>query len=199
MIANHKGEIPFVILLIPFLLGICTGLNFILAAYLTTLAILLFSLSLLFIILNLIYKKFNIYKYRWLGGVLINIILFLFGCISVIRYNELTKADHFSKTSAQYLIININNEPVLKNGLIRFTASVKQTVKNGKPVSASGNLLITIKDSLARTLSYGDELLIPSNYTTIDPPFNPAEFNYKQYLADHNIYYQSFLYPKHMR
>jgi competence protein ComEC len=27
MLANHKGEIPFVILIIPFLLGIALGLN----------------------------------------------------------------------------------------------------------------------------------------------------------------------------
>ncbi len=37
--------------------------------------------------------------------------------------------------------------------------------------------------------------MIPATYTTIDPPFNPGEFNYKKYLAHQNIYHQVFLYP----
>ncbi len=38
--------------------------------------------------------------------------------------------------------------------------------------------------------------MIPAKYSAIDPPFNPAEFNYKKYLANQNIYHQTFLYPK---
>jgi len=195
MIANHKGEIPFVVLIVPFLLGISIGLNFIPAAYINPLAILFYSLSFIFIVLNLTYKKFSIYKFRWLGGVLMTGILFLFGCVSVLRYNELTRPDHFSKTNAQYTVVKISNEPILKNGLHRFKAEVKECIVNGKHISVTGNLLITIKDTFAKKLSYGDELLIPANYKPVDPPFNPAEFNYKQYLADQNIHYQSFLYP----
>jgi competence protein ComEC len=195
MIANHKGEIPFVVLIIPFLLGIGIGLNFLPGAYATLFAILFFALSFIFIALNLVYKPLNIYKVRWLGGLLISLILFLFGCISVINYNELNRTDHFSKTPAQYIVVKINKEPILKNGLLRFTATVKERISNGKHIPVSGNLLITIKDTLAKNLYYGDELLIPANYKPVDPPFNPAEFNYKTYLAHQNIHYQSFLYP----
>ncbi|SDT30472.1 competence protein ComEC [Mucilaginibacter mallensis] len=195
MIANHRGEIPFVVLIIPFLLGISVGLNFTHATDVTPLTILFHSLSFIFIALNLTYKRFNIYKYRWLGGSLMVGILLLFGCISVINYNELNRSTHFSKTTAQYAIVKISNEPVLKNGLFRFKADVKESVSNGKQTPVTGNLLITIKDTSAKNLYYGDELLIPANYKPVDPPFNPAEFNYKQYLAYQNIHYQSFLYP----
>jgi competence protein ComEC len=194
MIANHKGEIPFVILLIPFLLGILVGLNFSHFAETSILLILLFSLSATFIILNISYKKLNIYRTRWLGGILINLILFVFGWISIANYSELNRPNHFSKSPAQFVIIRINNEPVLKNGLIRFTAKVEQSINKGNKTTTSGTLLVTLKDSLAQTLAYGDEVLIPANYTLVDPPFNPAEFNYKQYLTHQNIYYQSFLY-----
>jgi len=195
MIANHKGEIPFVVLIIPFLLGVSIGLSFIPAAYVNLLAILFYSLSFVFIALNLIYKKFSIYKYRWLGGVLMAGILFLFGAISVIRYDEFTRPNHFSKVNAQYAVVKISNEPILKNGLFRFKAEVKECITSNKHIPATGNLLVTIKDTSAKNLYYGDELLIPANYKTVDPPFNPAEFNYKQYLAGQNIHYQSFLYP----
>jgi competence protein ComEC len=194
MLANHKGEIPFVILLIPFLAGIIAALNFARFAETTILLIALTSLGASFIILNIAYKKFNIYKSRWLGGILINLILFIFGWVSINNYSELNQPNHFSKTPAQLVVIKINNEPTLKNGLLRFTANVEQSINKGKKTSTSGTLLVTLKDSLAQNLAYGDEILIPANYTTVDPPFNPSEFNYKQYLANKNIYYQSFLF-----
>lgn len=199
MIANHKGEIPFVILIIPFLLGIGVALNYARFADTDWLVIIAFALSTVFITLNIAYKKFNVYKIRWVGGVLITCILFLFGWISVAGYSELNRADHFSKTQSQYLVVKINNEPVLKNGLLRFTVSVEESISNKIKAPTSGTLLITLKDSTARNLYYGDELLIPAKYTAVEPPYNPAEFNYKQYLANKNIYYQQFLFQGQYR
>jgi len=196
MIANHKGEIPVVILLLPFLLGIGLGLNLLAGANVTWLLIAFFSLCFIFIILNLNYSRFKLYKTRWLGGSLITIILFLLGWISVISYSELNNNHHFSKAPGQFLVVKINNEPILKNGLLRFTTYVEESINNGKKSAVSGTLLLTIKDSSAKNLYYADELLIPAKYNTIDPPFNPGEFNYKKYLADKNIFYQAFLYPK---
>jgi competence protein ComEC len=196
MIANHKGEIPVVILLLPFLFGVGLGINLLAGANITWLSIAFFVLCLVFIILNFNYNRFKLYKLRWLGGSLITAILFLLGWIGVIRYNELNNCDHFSKATGQFLVVKINNEPILKNGLLRFTANVEESVNNGKRSSVSGTLLIAIKDSSAKSLYYGDELLIPAKYNAIEPPFNPAEFNYKKYLANQNIYYQSFLAPK---
>ncbi|MDB5115290.1 MAG: hypothetical protein JWQ79_782, partial [Mucilaginibacter sp.] len=156
----------------------------------------LLLLSLAFIVLNLNYARFGLYKSKWIGGSLITVILFLVGWISVIRYNEINNPLHFSKKAVQYLVVKINNEPIVKNGLIRFTANVEQQVINGNRTNTNGTLLIAIKDSTAIQLYYGDELLIPAKYNAIDRPFNPAEFNYKKYLANQNIYYQAFLYPK---
>ena len=196
MIPNHKGEIPVVLLLLPFLLGIWFGLNLLSGVNVAWLTVVLVALSFLFILLNLNYSRFNLYKQRWLGGSLIIFILFLFGLISVIGHSELNKSNHFSKIPAQYLIVKISNEPVLKNGLLRFTARAEESIDKEKRLSASGTLLVSIKDSSAKNLYYGDELLIPVKYNPIDPPFNPAEFNYKMYLANQNIFYQAFLYPK---
>lgn len=194
MIPNHKGEIPFVILLIPLLTGITAALNFTRFTETPILLTALLIFSATFIFLNIAYKKFNIYKYGWIGGIFVNFILFLFGCISIAGYSELNRSNHFSKFPAQLTVIKINSEPTVKNGLIRFTAKAEQSINKGKKTPTSGTLLVTIKDSLAQNITYGDELLIPANYTPVDPPFNPAEFNYKQYLANKNIYYQSALY-----
>ncbi|RZA03276.1 MAG: ComEC family competence protein [Sphingobacteriaceae bacterium] len=196
MLANHKGEIPFVLLIVPFLLGIVVGLNFASVNYFNFLLVSISVLSLAFIGLNMAYSRLNLYRIKWLGGSLISLILLLVGWVSVIEHADLNKSDHFSKSLSQYLIAKINNEPVLKNGLIRFTAKVEQQVNSSKHTNTSGNLLISIKDSAATQLKYGDVLLIPASYNLVDPPFNPAEFNYKKYLAHQNIYHQAFLYPK---
>ncbi|MGZ3776513.1 MAG: ComEC/Rec2 family competence protein [Mucilaginibacter sp.] len=193
MIAAHKGEIPFAVFIIPFITGITCGLNFVSAGYTISIFIILFAFAAGFIFLNLNYKRFNIYKRRWLGGVLIHVILFSAGWISVIQYNELNKSDHFSKTPAGFLLVKISNEPILKGDILRFTAEAEHNVSGNKIFPSNGNLLITIKDSAASNLYYGDELLIPVNYQPVAPPANPAEFNYKKYLANQNIHYQCFL------
>ena len=195
MIANHKGEVPVVVLLLPFLAGITGGINY-LSANAEWMWALLIILCIAFITLNLTYTKFGIYKIRWLGGSLIYLILFLLGWVISINHSELNNNRHFSKKPARYLALVINSEPKLKGDLVRFTARVNQTINNGQTKNASGTLLITIKDALAKKLFYGEELLIPAKYSSIDPPFNPGEFNYKNYLANHNIHYQAFLFPK---
>ena len=196
MIANHKGEIPFFILLLPFLLGIGLGIGPLSNANIHLPLIVFFSLGVAFILLNVSYRQLNLYKYRWLGGSLAYLFLFFFGWLTVVGYNELNHESHFSKSPARLLVVQVNSEPTVKNGLIRFTADVKERVNNGLASAASGTLLVAIKDSAAGKIYYGDQLLIPAKYDPVDPPFNPAEFNYKKYLAGQNIFYQAFLFPK---
>ncbi|HWD87287.1 MAG TPA: ComEC/Rec2 family competence protein [Mucilaginibacter sp.] len=193
MIARHKGEVPFAVLLIPFILGIAFGLNFAPAANAIFLFVLLCILITVFLFLNLVYRRFNIYKRRWLGGILIHCILFTGGWLALTGYVDLNKNDHFSKIPAKYLLVKISNEPNLKNGMLRFTAEAEENISDKQKIPSGGNLIVTIKDSAAKYLYYGDELLIPANYQPVAPPANPAEFNYKKYLANQNIHFQSFL------
>ena len=199
MLANHKGEIPVIILLLPWLFGITLGLSFIQAAYLPVLSGVFIGLSAVFILLNLNYQQLAVYKFRWLGGLLINLILLTAGWISTVNYYELNNRNHFSRSAAQYLAVRINSEPQLKAGLTRFTASVYQNISFKQTTATSGTLLLAIKDNAAMGLQYGDELLIPATSAPIDPPLNPAEFNYKKYLFYQNIHYQAFLYPGQYR
>lgn len=196
MIASHKGEIPFFILILPFLAGIGLGFNLSAGGYEPFLYAALFLVTAAFIFLNQTYKRYHIYKHRWLGGLLLHTLLFVLGWIVITDYTEINSKDHFSKMPADYLVVKISNEPKLTGDLLRFTATVEENVFNHKRTGSSGTLLITIKDSAAKALYYGDELLILAAYHPIDPPYNPAEFNYKKYLANQNIYYQAFLYPK---
>lgn len=193
MIPGHKGEIPFVLLIAPFLAGIVCGLHFTGIIYTPFLLTSFLTLSSAFILLNIAYRAMQLYRRRWLGGVLINLVLFSAGWLVTNHYNELNHKDHFAAKPAQYLAVKISSEPTAKNGITRFTAVAEKSWYKGAQSPVSGTLLVSVRDSAALYLYYGDELLIPAAYNTVESPANPGEFNYKQYLANQNIYYQVFL------
>ncbi|MEZ4810605.1 MAG: ComEC/Rec2 family competence protein [Allomuricauda sp.] len=51
-------------------------------------------------------------------------------------------------------------------------------------------LLVIPTDSTAKKLKVDDELIVLSKAKTIDPPLNPYQFNYKDYLKKLGIYHQ---------
>jgi len=168
MLANHKGEIPFLILLLPFLLGIALGLNFADTHYLLILRILFGLLCLSFVVLNLGFRRFQIFRRAWIGGVFINALLFFAGWLAVVQNNEMNYSRHFSRFPAKFLMIKIVSEPTMKNGIIRCVANVEQITSKDKQNAANGALLLAIKDTAAQALAYGDELVVPGNYSVVE-------------------------------
>lgn len=198
MLATHKGEIPFVVYILPFLAGILAALSFNLSAYTIYIAIGFGVLLSAFILLNLFYDKTKLYRHQWICGLMLHTLMLLTGLMVALTYDGRNHTSYFTKHPADILTVRITNEPQLKGNFLRFTADVEQATYKGISSPASGTMLLTlITDSIrASTINYGDELLIPAKYNPVDPPFNPGEFNYKQYLAHQNIYTQSFLNPQ---
>jgi competence protein ComEC len=201
MIAFSKGEIPFTRLLLPFVAGLCLAAFFPLAGYDKMLLPVFGVLMVLFIGLNLSYQKFNIYKHRWLGGLLIHAMLLAAGVYCFDANSEIKREDHFSKIKSRYLIATVSSEPKLNGQTLKFAARVEESYQNKQIKTVRGHLLVSVKtDSTFKpALQYGDRLLIPANYTAIEPPLNPAEFNYKSYMAHQNIYQQAYLNGKQVK
>lgn len=197
MLANHKGEVPALILLLPFIAGIIAGLNA--AVDWSWMAMSLAATVALFITLHLVYLRFKLYNHKWFGSLLIYAALFCCGWMLTIQHTEITKPTHFSRIPADYLLVTINTEPKVKGDVVRFTADVKQAIKAKQATSVTGTLLLTIKDPLAVNLFYGEQLLVPANFAPVDSPLNPGEFNYRGYLADRNVYHQQFLFGRQYR
>jgi competence protein ComEC len=197
MLATHKGEIPFVIYILPFLVGISLALSFSLSAYQTVLTIIFGILLVAFVGFNLFYQQVNLHRKLWVGGVIIHVLFLLAGLLTTVNYDDRNSVTYFARQPADVLLVKVSNEPQLKGNFLRFTAYAEVAACKGAKRYVSGTLLLILRtDSThARTINYGDELLIPANYTPIDPPFNPAEFNYKLYMAHQNIYAQAFLNP----
>lgn len=198
MLASHKGEIPFVVFLMPFLLGIALALGLDCSAFNPVLVRFYSGFLLVFILLNIFYRHIGLHRKAWVGGVLIHLLLIIAGMMAAVNYDSRNRTDYFGKYRANALLVKVTNEPQLKNGILRFTAEVELNKWKNQAKPVSGTLLLALRQDSAHhaAISYGDELVIPANYKPVDPPFNPAEFNYKQYLAHQNIYAQAFLNPQ---
>jgi competence protein ComEC len=194
MIAAHKGEVPLVVYTLPFLAGIFCALFF--NVHGTVIPLIVSGLlCVAFIALNLLYSKFKLYYNQWIGGLLIHCILFSIGIVVVQQHDDRNYADYFANQTAQRLLVTINNEPTLKGKYWHCSANVIQANSKTQGKPTRGKILLTIMGDSIKQFKYGDVLLIPANYKPVDPPFNPAAFNYKAYLANQHIYEQSFLFP----
>lgn len=203
----------FIRILVPFCIGIWVlhGMSFTKLNLLLQSSVL--SIFILLLIFNHLYTLLKVYHYKILIGCLFNLFFFLLGGLSDLRYDTLQNSDHFSQYSAEYLKICVADEPQQKGSVLRFSAKVIaafhnekgatyqgriSTVDQGrKKLSATGSLLVIIYSKTARLpqLHYGETYIIPARYTEVEPAYNPAEFDFRSWLANQNIYHQIFLSP----
>ncbi|WP_082468377.1 ComEC/Rec2 family competence protein [Pedobacter sp. R20-19] len=195
-----KEEYFFVRVLVPLILGIGIfyflphkNLIFIVGSICT---ILFFSI----LLLNISYQKLNVYKYKGFTGILIYLLFFFIGGLLSLTNNEKLKPDYFTKKNVNYLKIRVTNEPVLNHDILRFRASVISGYTKNTQTKVSGQILLALKldDSKPLKIKYGDELIITAKYSTVEPPYNPAEFDFQNWLAIQNVYEQTFINQSHV-
>ena len=194
------GTAPFVRLLLAYLFGIGLGFQFNPSPriYSWLIPIALLSICLFFIIA--IIKKFrDLSSYKYLS-ILFYLFLIFIGWSLVWRPHPDIQSLHFSKQHSQALIGYVDDEPKITKTTIRFPLKVTQILKNGSESVSVGNLLVNIRfDTLSAQMiskfKYGNEFLIPSNYSLVNPPYNPNEFDYQSYLSNRLIWHQISLTP----
>ncbi|TKC10024.1 ComEC family competence protein [Pedobacter polaris] len=192
---TFKSEIVFVRILLPFIAGIVCAYLFaspslILSAIVANIVLLSYLIA-----INLFYNKINAYKFKGITGVICYLFCFTMGGMICLFNTQFIKKDYYANQSYKYLKVWVNNEPQLTNNILRLEVEVTTAYKNGKSKAVTGKLLIALKiDSLKPIqLNYGDELIITSNYSTVEPSYNPGEFDFKAWLASKNIYEQTFI------
>ena len=191
----QKGEIPFVRLLIPLIAGI--SLAVILPtpgrtefAYAT-----LFSVFVLYFLFIVFYRRFNLYRFRPLGGTFVFLIISISAYILTLNKSQKLDPTHFSRSGGDFLLGIIQSEPKVSHNILRFEAKVVQTVDSSGSRATSGNILVTVKlnEVDQEPFRYGDLFLIPSKFTEVEGPHNPFEFDFKSYLANKALYHQVFV------
>lgn len=192
------SQAPFIRFIIPFILGIITAIhtqhpvstfNFLIAVLFATL-IFLFS-----------FKVFAIaYKFRWISGFIISTLFYFSGYQLTILKTQKFDPHHFGNyiNEADAYFVKITEAPVEKEKSIKVNATVI-SVKQGKEwINSVGKSLIYFKkDSLSENIRYGDCIILKTKFNLINPPQNPGEFNYKEYLAFRNICHQSYVPSAH--
>lgn len=195
-----KAEAVFLRILLPFALGIIAFYHATSPSFVYLTGWLCFAGFTILVLTNLFYKKLKVYKYKSWTACLIYMMLFSFGAFVCVLNKQSLHENYFGGKKQDYLRVWVSDEPQLKSGILRFKANVTKSYmqqKNGhtEPINASGKLMIAIKtDSLnPLQLTYGDELIVPAKVIEIAPPYNPAEFDYRSWLAAQNIYHQVYL------
>jgi competence protein ComEC len=193
-----KGEIPFVRLLTPLILGIGLALCWPdqLLSRISSAGLVLGLI--IFLTLTVVYKSHQVYRRKWIIGILVHFIILLAGYNLTYKNAQLYNADYFTKTPSDALIVVICNEPQLSGEIIKFEARVEQTVAAKAIEPASGKLLVVLKTDPEHPmqLDFGDRLMVPAQYDEVEPPYNPGEFDFKRYLGTRQIYQQAFLRPE---
>lgn len=145
--------------------------------------------------LNIFYKKVNAYRFKGYTGILIYALFFFMGGLLSLMNNERLRPDYFTRKKVDYLKIMVNSEPVLNKDILRLKVRIISGYQENRAVKLSGQMLLAIKTDRFNPLKlrYGDELFIRAKYSAVEPPYNPAEFNFKEWLAIQNIYKQEFI------
>ncbi|RYD79382.1 MAG: ComEC family competence protein, partial [Sphingobacteriales bacterium] len=190
-----KAEYIFARILLPLLIGIGVFYFF---AIENNILILGAASAVIFVsifTININYRKFSAYKFKGVTGILVCSFFVALGGLVCLLNNEKLKSDYFAKKNYTYLKIWVNDEPEKTHDVLRFNARVVSGYEKSRQIKLSGQILLALKiDSVHPIhLKYGDELVISAKYMEVEPPYNPAEFDFKRWLASKNIYEQTFI------
>lgn len=197
---TFKPEIVFVRTLLPFMAGIVIGYVFQNEKWVYPILALT---SLLFMVLccsNMFYIQLKLYHYKGINGLIYYLFCFCFGIFICLLNNQSLRKNYFAKDNSKYLKAYINNEPQLNNHTLRFQVTITEAYHQNKWFRKSGQLLVALasNNAQAQVLNYGDEILISAQNLAVEPPYNPAEFDFKAWLASKNIYHQTYIAQDHL-
>ncbi len=182
---------PYLRILIPFLFGI-----FIYAAnHLDLNAFYPLTISLLVLVfLHFKNRKTTTENGRWTFVAVSDVFLFLCGLYCCYVYEIKNKPGyfgHYVTTELQQWIGEVKELPVEKEKFYKVVMEVN-SLQNKQQLN--GKAIIYFKKPFdAALLKPGNKLNVKGEFSTIREPLNPHEFNYKEFLAHKNIYYQSFV------
>ncbi len=135
------------------------------------------------------------------GIIGLTLIFLLGGMLSNIK-QENKNALHISQADSvyQYYTATVVESPQRRDKVFRTVVSVRQLVHTDslgnirQTRRSQGKVMLyqPEKDSL-HLLQYGDQVLIKGQPELVQPPANPHAFDFRQHLAQKNIYHQQYL------
>jgi competence protein ComEC len=189
-------QMPVFRLLVSFVIGILAQFYFhpsILLSSLTGIASFIFLIA---------FQRFSItklYRFYWIGGLCISLLLISAGSIITSLKNANTNANWLGHYYADSCTIQlVIEEPLVeKEKSYKALASIRAINKADQQIECVGKVLLYFKkDSIPPNLQYGSTIITSSILQPIKNAGNPGAFNYQQYCAFQGIYHQLFLQSK---
>lgn len=189
---------PAVRLAIVFIVGIAFHILF---PFRWQVSVVIWCISFVSVFGMLLSKKIWLYRMaNFLPGLCVIVLVAATAYLLTFASTENYYPIHFGKQNfnKSFLIAFVEKPPIDKGKSWRVILSVKGKTDSLNIVRPSkGKLLVTfLKDSQSNQLEYGSKLLIPASYNEIEPPKNPEQFNYKEFMSFQNVNYQTFLNEK---
>ncbi|MBA4851554.1 ComEC/Rec2 family competence protein [Emticicia sp. BO119] len=145
--------------------------------------------GLLLILLTSIFFRSPLFR-----GISACLLLFLSGWVLAYQKTVINNPEHFTnqKNFSYYQAIITSNAEI-KAKTYKVEAEIRQVRTSEKWQKATGKILLYFNKAEAKKPQYGDIFLIKNMPSEIDPPKNPEEFDYRQFLRNKGIYGHHFL------
>ncbi len=190
MLNRFFSEVPFLRLILPFILGILLGFatqlerNFLIVVYI---------FLLMAVCADLILKISSKFSREWIYGIILQLILFVSGLIVVdLKRSASDYRDHLNGNDL--IIADLVEFPEEKPNTWKAIARVRAVKSRGSWKQTGGRCLIYFrKDDNSVKLIPGDRVVFISGFSEIPFNGNPYEFNYKKYMHRHRVFKQIFL------
>lgn len=187
---NFLQRTPFFRLLLALLSGIITFRYF----QITNLTIIIVTaVAVLMIFSSLLLKKTGTqYRFRWLFGSGIFILLFNLGYVLCL-YSE-SKSTFYPLGEQKTFLATVNSATVEKPKSYRCEIKLNKVLDQNEWKTASGNAVIYFeKSESAKNVLIGDELMLITEFKEPPGAENPGGFNYAAYLKQNNIRATAYL------
>jgi competence protein ComEC len=111
------------------------------------------------------------------------------GIAAITFKNDLYKKNHYTHFLSSHYKSIIEIDDVLKPNSYYDNYKAKVIQLNSNEVYGKIKLNV-FKDSIKERFKVGDQIVLTQNFDSIQPPLNPYQFNYKNYLKNQQIHHQ---------
>lgn len=186
------SNIPFLRILLPFIIGCVIGMHYDLPGNKA-----LFLLLLLIPLIFFNFSKTVQSPHKRLFMITVDVFLVLFGQ-QLTENKKLNNSSYFygnqvnTDSLVDYVAV-IQDVPVKKSNYTKCELKLIALKKDSAFIKSEGHLIAYVKPGYLNKLKAGQSLLMRARLSQLAEPKNPEEFNYKNYLHAKQIYHTAFI------
>jgi competence protein ComEC len=112
--------------------------------------------------------------------------------------NDQAHYSHFVSENNQSFIATIEDVPVTTEKFIKLSVKMNAVKFQNNWHYTTGKIIVYLKNDSSKSFAIGNAVLIHSKFSYVNLPKNPAEFNYKEFLENKNIFHVAYAKPEQL-